>query len=623
MNNRKGIALVTALVLMMVLVAVIAILTLDTLSEIRQNKHNLVASRARNVAEAGATYALMSMDANLFSVLQPLVDGYATSFIAAGGDPSTDYVIPQNEWDNMVTSLQDTLNSTYNHLPASDLSGVGSATITYEIKDFRIGSMSTASGAQYQTYTAEYKVVSEGSSGNGKRRIREEGYLVFKLGRASLSQWLFLVENANGQEAAWSTGNVFDGPVHANKNWGFRGHPDFKGRVTGSDGGAWFWDVGCGDGLDEQAFLDAASRPPCTVPDFQQGYNWHAPEVDLPTNSLSQTRAALGLDPAEDADHDGVPDPVTPAALCFRLGVTPCVGPSPIPDGVYLVNDGASVTGGIYVQGNLDELYLAAGGDGTQTYRLRQGANTWTIVVDYAANNTTVTRPDGTVLTLAGVPNGPAPLGSGGPTGQIYVTGSIGAVRAPARTAPVEHESPDHPPPAAIPPALSLETQLNITARGEIGILTDLIYECDPVMISDSAYISSRPRCGAVSGNLPTVLGIFSETDNIVLKPGVVDEIYLWGAYLAASPDKGLTVPGFDNGVYRGAMHLFGSIIQWEDKFRGIWDNNTQSITSGYRETFGYDRRFENSRLVPPNFPTTSAFQLQSIETRRLTYKEY
>ena len=52
MRKKQGIALVTALVLMMVLVAVIAILSVDTLSEIRQNKNNLVNSRARNVADA-------------------------------------------------------------------------------------------------------------------------------------------------------------------------------------------------------------------------------------------------------------------------------------------------------------------------------------------------------------------------------------------------------------------------------------------------------------------------------------------------------------------------------------------------------------------------------------------
>ncbi|WP_457632458.1 DUF4900 domain-containing protein [Oceanithermus desulfurans] len=625
MRKKQGIALVTALVLMMVLVAVIAILSVDTLSEIRQNKNNLVNSRARNVAEAGATYAGYVLDTQLFSELKPIIDSYATSFVVGGNDPTTDYVIPQDAWDSVALQIKDALNANFSALPSSQLAGVGDASLSYDIRNFRIASVPTAGGGgQFQTYTAEYRVVATGTSGNNQRRIQEEGFLTIKVGRASLSQWLFLVEDAGGDRGFFPTGSVFDGPVHANSNWGFWGTPVFKGRITASDGGAWFWDIfnSCHDGLGVKEFLNAGSRPPCTEPVFEKGYDWNAPRVELPTNALSQERAALGLDPTEDNNGDGVPDPITNADRCAVLGISPCAGSNPIPDGVYLINDGTRVTGGIYIQGDVDELYIAAGGDGTQTYRITQAGRTWTIVVDYNTDTTQVTDPLGNVTNLLGVPNGPAPLGTGGPTGQIYVNGNVDALRAPSRTGPVPTDSPDHPPPATIPPALSLETQLNVTAVGGIGLFTDLVYECDPTQMTNSSYLATHPRCASASGPLRTVLGVFSETDDITIRVGAVDDIYLWGSYLSAATGKGLAVENYNTRGPQGKMRLFGGLIQWEDQLRGVIGAGG-NVTSGYLETFEYDRRFENSRLTPPNFPTTRVFQLADVGVTRLTYKEY
>ena len=624
MKKNQGIALVTALVLMIVMVAVIAILTLDTVSEIRQNKDNILTARARNAAEAGTTYARMGMDAQLQSYMQPIIDNYATNFMANGGDPTSDYVIPENAWSSVASSIQQALNSNFAHLPAGDLAGAGSANISYQVQNFRISSM-PASGStnQLQVYTAEYKIVSSGKSGAGRRRVREDGFLTLEIGRASLSQWLFLVEDAGGQNGFFYTGSVFDGPVHANNNWGFGGQPKFLDRITASDGGAWYWDVDgrCNDGQGQNVFMNAGSRPPCTVPDFQQGYDWNAPRVQLPNNTLSQERAALGLDPAEDLNNDGVPDPVSQSDRCAQLGISPCTGANPVPDGVYLVNDGNNVTGGFYIEGDLDDLYVAAGGNGTQIYQFTQSGQTWTVVVDYNNNTTTVRQPSGATTVLNGVPNGPAPLGSGGPTGQIYVTGGIRALRAPSRTGPVPSNGPNHPPPDTIPPALSLETQLNITAVDEIDLYTDLIYECDPTQMQDASYLASHSRCQSVRGSLNTVLGLFSESEDITIRQGAVDDIYLWGSFLSANSGRGLAVENYDTRGLQGTMHLFGGIIQWNDKVRGLVSGGR--LVSGYVETFEYDRRFEDSHLSPPNFPTTRAFALRSISATRLAYKEY
>ena len=622
MNKKRGIALVTALVLMMVLVAVISVLTIQSLGEFKQSKNSIIASEARNIAEGGAVYATAMIRSQTSGIVQPLVTRYSSDFIARGGDPATDPVIPQDEWDDVAQAIQDTLNNNYSTLSSSDLGGAGRVSIRYRVNNFRIAQLSSSGNGFTQVYTADYAVTATGRSNDGgRRRVVEKGYINVTLGRPSLSQWLFLVDDAGGNRGFFSTGSVFNGPVHANSNWGFWGRPRFTDLVTASDGGAWFWDIAgtCRDGRGRRVFMDAAARPPCTRPIFQAGYNWNVPRVDLPTNSLSQERAALGLAPDTDNDGDGQPDQPTRSEICQQLGISPC---RTVPNGVYLINDGSRVTGGIYVKGSLDTLLLSAGGDGTQTYQFNQSGRIWTITVDYNNNSTTITNPSGNSKTYSGVPNGHAPLGTGGPTGQIYVTGSIGAVRSPRRSGWVPRNSDNHPPPDEIKPALSLETQLNITARGEIGIFNDLIYECDPEMMNDSSYLASHPRCSSVTGELKTVLGMFSETEDItILRNGGLNDIYLWGSFLSADDDKGLAVEDYDSRGNQGTMHLYGGLIQWQDQLRGVVDRNG-NLVSGYYENFQYDGRFRNSHLSPPNFPTTRAFQLQSVSALQLLHQD-
>ena len=612
--RRKGIAIVTALVLMTVLIAVVSLLTVDSLGELKQNKNNVIAVQAGNVAQAGANYGSDVMQGAVRNAVTPLISNYVSDYIQNGGNPRTDPVIPKNNWNTVASAIQTNLQNNYSDLTSSQLGGAGRAHMRYYVKNFRLAALGDSGNAFAQSYTAEYKIVSTGYANSGKRRAIERGYINITLGRPSLSQWLFLVEDAGGRNGFFDSSAVFNGPVHANSNWGFLGTPTFTGAVTSSDGGAWFWNPR----TFRRQFINAGSGNG-TSPDFQRGYDWNVPRVNLPTNTLSQQRAALGLAPDQDDDNDGVPDPPSAAEICQQLQINPCHTPA---NGVYLPNDGVHITGGIYVQGDLDSLQLSIDGQGGQFYTLKQGGRTWTIRVNYPNNTTTITYPSGTTKTLSGVPNGHAPLRTGGPTGQIYVNGGIGSVTSPSRNGYVAPDSSNHPPPSAIQPALSLETQLNITARNGIGISGDLIYECDPNMMSDSSYLGSHPRCASHSNDLRTVLGMFSENDDItILRNDGMNDIYLWGSFLSAADGKGLAVEDYDSRGPQGTMHLFGGVIQWQDQLRGRINRNGDLI-SGYHENFDYDRRFANSNLTPPNFPTTRAFQLRNVITQKLFYQE-
>ncbi|MCL5965567.1 MAG: hypothetical protein M1369_07300 [Deinococcus sp.] len=273
----------------------------------------------------------------------------------------------------------------------------------------------------------------------------------------------------------------------------------------------------------------------------------------------------------------------------------------------------------------MDQLKLEASGNGKQIYTLKQGSNTWVITVDYAGNQTTIVMPGGSTKTYSGAPNGPAPMGTGGATGQIYVTGAILDLRGPGRSGPLPANPPDHPVPSQIGPALSTETQLNITAINKIGLTSDLVYECDPEMLSDSSYLAAKPRCNTGGSQLPTVLGVMSQNSTVEIEDTPIkapSDIYLWGSFLAGTPGKGLSVENYGSRGPQGKMRLYGSLVQSADQLRGVI-NGSGNLTSGYIETFDYDRRFASSTLAPPNFPTVQLFDVQAITPVQLSFREY
>lgn len=626
--REHGMALIAVLVVGAVMTLVGGILFMGTVGDLRQTRYTLQASQARAAAEAGLSYARYAME-----LARSEIKAVITPKMNLAADPATAWIIPESQWGSIAAEIQSLLNSNYASLPTGAIDQ-GQATLSYTVTRFR----GNVKARDSQSYLADYVVVSTGTSaalpGRAVRRTEEKGMFEIQLGRPSLSQWLFLVDDAGGTSGFFPTGSVFDGPVHANHNWGFWGRPVFKDVISTSDNGAWYWHLS-GDNCTgpPRLWVQGDSRPPCTVPEFQKGFLRNQPSIPLPTSALSQERAALGMDPSITAPPSG-------RDICFALGLNNpptknCNSDPSVPNGVYLVNDGSRVKGGIYVQGDLSELVVEATGTGQQVYRFTQGTTVWIITVDYTTNTTTVLKNGVLQGTYTGTPNGPAPLGTGGATGQIYVTGSILSLRGPGRTGALpcgpdypgtSDNCPDHPPPVQIRPALSKETQLHISAVGKIGLTGDLVYECDPTKISDPTYLAGKPRCAlGVGERLNTVLGVLSATDNIEIEAFPVkapDNLYLWGSYLSSSPGKGLTVEKYSGRGKQGKLRMFGGLIQSRDQLRGTI-GPSGALVSGYIETYDYDRRFADSALAPPNFPTVQLFDVQKVLPTPLSFREF
>lgn len=609
-TRQRGFALVTSLIALVLVSAIIALLAFMSVSDLRQARATVVQMQARAIAEAGETYGRYAMSV----AAQPTIRSELRGLMTVNANPETQWVINSTRWTDASNRIQAALNASFQTVAAANLNGIGSAQVAYEFKNFRGGTRSRSS----QTYLVDYLVVSTGTAADGVRRVEDLGVLEIQLGKPSLSQYLFLVDNAQGNNGFFPTGTVFNGPVHANGNWGFWGKPVFMDTVTTAADGAYFWNAGgtCSGG--NPTYVRGDSRPPCTVPDFRKGFTRSAPSVDLPTSAMSQQRAALGLDPEVTSSPSN-------AQICTALGPGVCNAGNVLPNGVYLPNSGGVITGGIYIQGGVSELLLdGSSRDGRQVYRVRQGTRTWTIELNYLTNQTRVTTtPGGLTTVYTGLPNGTTPVGSGGPTGQIYVTGQIDSLIGPGRTGAVASNAPDHPVPSQIRPALALETELNITAVNAIRLRSDLVYECDPAALGSSAYLAANPRCNVGAGNnVDTVLGVMSLNENVEITTSTPNELFLWGSYLAGRSNRGLTVENYNTRAAQGKLRLFGGLIQSVDQFRGTINNNG-SLRTGYIETYDYDLRFANGAVAPPNFPTVRTFDVQTLIPVALGFREY
>lgn len=611
-RQQSGIALITTLSMMIVLTTIVGLLMIMTVSDLRQSRSSIQQMQARAVAEAGEVYARYAAT----TAAQPDIRQALRSVMDINVNAATTWAIPQSAWAPAAASIQTLLNGNYASLAANQLADLGSANISYTLRNFRGGTRS----ATAQSYFVDYTVVSTGTAGGATRRVEDQGYFEIQIGRPSLSQYLFLVDDAQGTNGFFPTGSRFNGPVHANSNWGFWGAPEFLDTITTAANTAHFWDIAGTCGGSQRREIAGDSRPPCTVPVFAKGFTRNAPHVDLPTSFLSQQRAALGLDPESTGS-------VSNKQLCTILRVSNnCKSSTYVPDGIYVVNDGTSITGGFYIKGNLSELTMdGSARDGTQRYTFRQGSSTVTVVVDFIANTTSVTRtvsgvPSTEIFT--GVPNGQAPLGTGGATGQIYVDGEIGNFKGPGRSGSIGSNPPDHPVPAEILPALALETEISVAASGRIDLTSDLVYECDPTVIKDPAYLAQNPRCDLGDTPLPTVLGVLSLNDNIRITTSTPDNLYLWGSYLAGHNGDGLTVQNYSGRRAQGTLRLFGGVIQSQDQLRGrVYSNG--NLSNGYLETFDYDLRFANGAVAPPNFPTVRTFDVQNVIPVKLAFREY
>jgi len=413
-----------------------------------------------------------------------------------------------------------------------------------------------------QVYNYQYSITSRGTDPDNADRIvtlLSSGNFQIQVERQSFANYALFTDThtiTSGTRVWFTTNTNFTGPVHTNERLAFAFSPTFSnGLVSSVAPDAYYYNNG------SVRLLEADHNAPNDVPAFGEGFQRGAAETTLPDNAFDQKAAAVG-GPAS-----------TNEELRDSLGLAP--GGTPPSDDVYVPNDGLSLTGGIFVQGSVDDIMVYVDGQNRQCYQIdHSSGSTTNIIVDIQNNQTTI---DSTIY--AGVPNG-----------ALYVAGDVFSFGGPARMGG-----------GGIAPAIQSETAMSLFSEGEVVITRDIAYSDDPMTVADAE----------------NVLGIFTPGGDIRIGTTAPDDIIIHSTLMTSDEYGVVQVDSYQSGSPRGTATVLGGVIS---SYYGAFGTfNRYGHVSGYARNFMYDQRL-NGGIAPPYFPTTTIFMPATLNVNRITW---
>lgn len=641
-RNRSGVALLTALAVLVVVGGIAALMFARTLAEIQNSGDDtgIVQSLllARGAANLGGAVLQGPVRNGLESIVQNTSStsnrwSYGTG---SGASPDASTVVTALNGGG-ATSVAEQLQVVIDGLlcgaaPAA-LDAGQNLSLRIHVTDTSCGvalpagtRLATArfvrglprdgsGSANDQTYALPFVIVAEGTAGPYRRNLVTTGEYQFTVGRGSFAQYALFtnVHRAGPQWNApeiWFTENtLFDGPVHTNQNFRFYRNPWFGGEVT-SAGCANPGLNGCSSGAGNsgavfygEGFRSVAQMQPPTSPSYTNAYGSHAPElaagvdwsaefVPLPANSQNQRDAAQagGLAFADDLIS------LTLSATDASMDAVPADG---------------SVDA-VYQQIEACRVVRYANNDRIRCDQYRYGPNFQleTRVLFYNTNSST-------------------PRTSGNPTseftwsamnqefnGVIHTTKDVERLSGPGRSSGND--------PATASPALASFAQITVAAEGDVRITGDLTYErvpCTgtPVRVGGNVQAAT---CGDLAAQ--NILGVYSQGGDVrigndnrngTLRPwrGTLDaprDVTVHGVLMSSTGIVG--VENYAQGGARGSVNLIGGIIEYYYGAFGTFNSQTGSMNSGYSRAFTYDQRTA-AGLAPPYFPTIGEDGVKSV----------
>ena len=422
--------------------------------------------------------------------------------------------------------------------------------------------MDSTSTDSSQIYRYLVTMTSTGNeSSTGQRKVLSQSILRVSTSRGSLTDYLMFIDTFTTPSggAIWFTSNTnFDGRVHTNGEFRFAYKPTFQDLVTSANGKSWYNNNG------SPKELAADYNGSVDVPKFYGGFTRGVATIPLPTNSFNQQSAALGLATTGSA----------PSNVEINTVLGTGNGTSPPPNGVYVVKTAGAVTGGIYVQGGLDQMLMNLDGSGNQVYSMKQGSTTTTITLKRSTGQTVVKVGSGVATTYPGLPLGVA-----------YVMGGISDLRGPDRSS------------GNVVPALQQNNRLLIASTGDVVITRDIV---------NNDY-------SAKDG----VLGILSSGGNVRVGTGAPNNLNIDADVMSCAPSGVFTVDNYNSGAPRGILHLRGCVVT---KYYGAFG----TFSSGGAQATGYGRdfSFDDRGVIPPYFPGGGTPVGNTPKSRTIVWKE-
>lgn len=457
-----------------------------------------------------------------------------------------------------------------------------------------------------QTNRYSYVMVSEGytNEGSGKRikkQIINRGILSFKLGPDTFAKFS-LFTNTHLSETdgiLWFTDRTnFKGPVHTNGGGGsllnFSGNPGstFSGKVTTTQTKVRWYNNNSNITQDLGTTTSSPKNGTKDVPNFVKGLTTGAAAIPMPTNSISQARAALGGDPNDTSTT------LSNSERRTLLGLS--TSTSAVPNGIYVPKNGTESKGGIYIQGDVDSITMDTVTNTTnssikdQRYLIVQGSTRKLITMDRVNNKTIIQNADSNGNALSGASNTETLTGT--LRGSIHVEGDIDFLGGPQRN-PSNSQDP-----ATAAPAIAKDNMLTISGTKDIIVQRDIKYEKDP-RGADGVFNTSDDDL-----DVKNMLGLFTSGGDVRVGSNMPYNGTLHATVMASdSVTKGVfKVDGYDSGSQRGNFNLLGGVITDRYGAFGTFNSSTGVASTGYGRNFDYDIRTEKKLLSPPYFPTIS-----------------
>ncbi len=556
-KGKKGIVLAVTLVIIAAILVATAVYYSSMVNEKSSGEISRYVSQAVYLAEAGLNHGVSEMRERIRTDLQQQVSQIRTSSTfhtyVATGDPLgflSDFAYPSSGDKFSVSGDEAVLTLTPLALN-SGVSGGYEAVIT--VRAARPPEEDTSSGEKYVFYYT-YDITSRGyvsaaSPAIEKRLVMSGGSFTLSVQRDTFAKFaLFTAHHMTPSgTTVWFTSNTrFNGPVHSNERFSFAQSPgaSFSQEVTQSQNKARYYNNGW------PVLLDASSNPPYDVPSFSAGFSRGQDQINL-ESSISQSdlrSQALGS------------------------------MSEPGQNGIYVPNDGTSLTGGIYIRGSAS-VSMGLDSSGNAVYTITQGTTVKQITVDLSASTTTV-KTGASTQTYSGVPDGVDNEGI-----LIYdkgdITGLTGVVQKDSKV------------------TVSSEQDIVIT-----GSVTYEQYDTSPTLNAE---------------NYTNVLGILAWGGDVRIGTGAPSDISIHGIVMA--PHGVFEVDNYSSGSPRGTATLLGGAIT--DFYGPFGTFSGDHNISGYGRNFVYDARML-SGMTPPYFPYMTNFTsfISGLDSRPVWQEE-
>ncbi len=602
-NGESGVALVTALLLLMMMTALAVIMALSVNSDMMINGYYGSYRSSFYAADSGLNIARQTM----MNQLQSNVSASpCTGWSSGSASPCNAPPLASTSAGTVLSSLTSTYGSftslntgqAANSLAESfEIINTSSCPTTLSLATgypAQQGNLNSLGQVTQYLYQFNYSLCVLGrAQGAQQVTTTETGSFSFTVTAQtsstvqtpiSFSAFGGFVNNYNPCLAPLVPG-LMEGPMFTNGQWQFANLGSqyiFTDPVGQANANFGFWFGGTCIQSPTASYTHSGQT---VAPVFMGGYNLNQPPAPLPSNSFSQKWAVIdsmgtgeansqpqNSDLATLKNLSGTSDSTsTGSGVFFKWS---CVG---TPTCVNTLSGG-----GFLVEGNAG-VQLSMGTDGsgnpTQTYTITQGTTTTTITTNINANTTTVSSGV-TAKTFVGVPEDLV-TGAASPATMLYVDGNVSSLAGPGQGVA----------------SINSQTALTITATGTVNVTGDLLYYREPVTLN-TAYTCAGPSGAYCNDN--EVLGIFTAAGNINLSsPYSNNNLEVDGSLATIGQNCVSSSCGFTVSGYINTFNNVGGQTQYN-----IFGAN-MSIENTY-----FDRRFtQRQGFAPPWFPFTTVSQ--------------